>query len=98
MRTDAGASRLGEVALVDDAGKIEPLGTAFYHTLIDENAGIHLALGFGLDFALDPSSRQQKNHSGVHNDFTIGSPELRVSGITGNGTEVPVMDGGRWLI
>jgi aminopeptidase len=60
MRTDAGASRLGEVALVDDAGKIEPLGTAFYHTLIDENAGIHLALGFGLDFALDPAPGNRK--------------------------------------
>jgi aminopeptidase len=98
MQTDTGASRLGEVALVDNAGRIEPLGTAFYHTLIDENAGSHLALGFGFDFALDAESRRRRNQSGVHNDFTIGSRDLMVTGIQANGRTVPVMDHGNWQI
>ena len=45
---DDGASRLGEVALVDGEGRIGPLGTVFYDTLLDENAAIHIALGLGL--------------------------------------------------
>ena len=42
---DDGASRLGEVALVDREGRIGPLGTVFYDTLLDENAASHVALG-----------------------------------------------------
>src|SRR5437016_5093319 len=36
-----GASRLGEVALVDGSGRIGRLGTTFYDTLLDENAASH---------------------------------------------------------
>ena len=28
----------------------------------------------------------------------IGAPELEISGVTGDGDEVPVLAGGRWLI
>ena len=42
---DEGADRLGEVALVDREGRIGPLGTVFYDTLLDENAASHIALG-----------------------------------------------------
>ena len=35
---DEGAARLGELALVDRQGRIGPLGTIFYDTLLDENA------------------------------------------------------------
>ena len=42
---DDGASRLGEVALVDREGRIGPLDTVFYDTLIDENAASHIAIG-----------------------------------------------------
>ena len=45
---DEGASRLGEVALVDGEGRIGPLDTVFYDTLIDENAASHVALGVGV--------------------------------------------------
>jgi leucyl aminopeptidase (aminopeptidase T) len=45
---DEGASRLGEIALVDGEGRIGPLGRVFYDTLIDENAASHIALGGGL--------------------------------------------------
>ena len=42
---DDGASRLGELALVDGEGRIGPLETVFYETLLDENAASHIALG-----------------------------------------------------
>ena len=54
MRTiiarDDGAARLGEVALVDDEGRIGALDTVFYDTLLDENAASHLALGRAFPF------------------------------------------------
>ena len=49
---DEGAARLGELALVDRQGRIGPLGTIFYDTLLDENAASHIALGFGFPFAV----------------------------------------------
>ena len=42
---DEGASRLGEVALVDGDGRIGELDTTFFDTLLDENAASHIALG-----------------------------------------------------
>ena len=60
MRTiveqDDGAGRLGEVALVDDEGRIGKLDTVFYDTLIDENAASHIALGQGFPFLLPRGS------------------------------------------
>ena len=51
-RARRGRGRLGEVALVDRQGRIGPLGTVFYDTLLDENAASHIALGHGFAFAV----------------------------------------------
>jgi aminopeptidase len=100
MRTilehDEGASRLGEIALVDREGRIGKLGTVFYDTLIDENAASHIALGQGFPFLLDDPSAS--NESQIHIDFMIGSPEMTVTGITAEGERVPVLVGGEWRI
>jgi aminopeptidase len=98
LSIDEGASRVGEIALVDNQSRIGQLQTAFYDTLIDENAGSHIAFGFGFEFSLDPDDRHRRNHSRVHNDFTVGSDELVVTGITREVTHVPIMSGGRWLL
>ncbi|HLF69000.1 MAG TPA: aminopeptidase [Gaiellaceae bacterium] len=96
---DEGASRLGEVALVDGHGRIGPLGTVFFDTLIDENAATHIALGSGYEHAVgDPSDKPKTNGSVVHVDFMIGSRELAVDGITRDGDVVPVLRGGDWQI
>ena len=95
---DDGASRLGEVALVDGAGRIGPLGTTFYDTLLDENAASHIAFGNSVSFGVDEDDRPLLNHSDIHIDFMIGSDELMVSGITESGERVPVLHEGRWLI
>jgi aminopeptidase len=96
---DAGAQRLGEVALVDNESRIGQLGTVFYDTLLDENAASHIALGHGLDFAIDdPADRERVNASQLHIDFMIGSDEVEVTGITEDGARVTVMRGGAWQI
>ena len=97
-RTDDGAARLGEVALVDREGRIGKLGTIFYDTLLDENAASHIALGQGFPFVLDDAERDRANESEIHIDFMIGSDELSVTGITPGGDRVPVLVDGRWRI
>jgi len=97
--TDDGASRLGELALVDGSGRIGPLGTTFFDTLLDENAASHIALGSGYAMTVgDEGERQHLNHSEIHVDFMIGSPELEVDGITASGEHVPVLRGGAWQV
>jgi aminopeptidase len=102
MRTivarDEGAARLGEVALVDDEGRIGRLDTVFYDTLLDENAASHIAIGVGFPFAAAEGDQERVNHSEIHIDFMIGRPELTVTGVTAEGERVPVLVGGRWAI
>ena len=96
---DEGASRLGELALVDGNGRIGALDTVFLNTLIDENAASHIALGSAYGLAVDDDAdRERINRSAIHVDFMIGSPELDVDGITADGTVVPVLRNGAWQI
>jgi aminopeptidase len=96
--SDAGAARLGEVALVDRQGRIGPLGTVFYNTLLDENAASHIALGHGFAFCVGEEDAGRVNESGIHVDFMIGSPELAVTGVTSSGDRVPVLRDGDWQL
>jgi len=98
VEIDEGATRLGELALVDGEGRIGPLETVFYDTLLDENAASHIALGNGFPFAVDGDDVGRVNRSGTHVDFMIGSPELDVDGVTAGGERVPVLRGGAWQI
>ncbi len=95
---DEGASRLGEVALVDGEGRIGPLDTVFYDTLIDENAASHVALGSAYEFTVGPEDVDAINRSQIHIDFMIGSPEVDVTGVHAGGERVPVLRGGAWQI
>jgi len=96
--SDEGAARLGEVALVDREGRIGALGTVFYDTLLDENAASHIALGNAYAFSAGEEDRRRLNRSGIHVDFMIGSPELEVTGVTRDGSRVPVMQEGDWRL
>lgn len=95
---DDGASRLGEVALVDREGRIGRLGTVFYDTLLDENAASHIALGDGYDAELSPADSERRNQSSIHIDFMIGGDEVAVTGVTKDGDRVPVLRDGAWQI
>jgi aminopeptidase len=97
MARDEGAARLGELALVDREGRIGPMDTVYYDTLLDENAASHIALGHGFGF-LAPGARERVNESTIHLDFMIGSPELDVTGLTADGERVPILREGRFLL
>ena len=95
---DEGAARLGELALVDREGRIGPLDTVFYDTLLDENAATHVALGSAYDSAVGDDDRDRLNRSAIHIDFMVGSPEVDVTGITHDGERVPVLRASAWQI
>lgn len=104
VATDAGAARLGEVALVPHSSPIGRLGRLFYNTLFDENAASHLALGSAYRFTLqggetmtdDAFAAAGGNRSAAHADFMIGSGELDIDGVFADGRAEPLMRGGEW--
>jgi aminopeptidase len=99
VRRDADANRLGEVALVDGSGRIGPTGTVFHDTLLDENAASHIALGSGFaHLSADEETAARVNTSAVHTDFMIGGPEVKVTGLTRDGHELPVLIEGEWVL
>ena len=98
LAVDEGGLRLGELALVDRKGRIGPLGTVFYDTLLDENAASHIAFGSGFPFLVEDADAARVNESATHVDFMIGSPELEVDGVTAAGELVPILRGGDWQI
>ncbi len=95
---DDGACRLGEVALVDGDGRIGPLDTVFYDTLIDENAASHIAIGSAYEFTAGEEDHDAINRSQIHIDFMIGAPDVDVTGVTADGERVPVLRDGAWQI
>jgi aminopeptidase len=98
LAQDEGGTRLGELALVDGEGRIGPLDTVFYDTLLDENAASHMALGSAYESAVEEEDRERLNRSSVHVDFMIGSPEVDVTGITREGERIPVLRDSTWQI
>jgi aminopeptidase len=96
---DEGAARLGEVALVDREGRIGPLETVFFDTLLDENAASHVALGRAYEMAVDDQAdKERANLSAIHVDFMIGGPGVEVTGLTEGGERVPVLRDGAWAL
>jgi aminopeptidase len=103
--SDAGARRLGEVALVPHASPISDAGLLFYNTLFDENAACHIALGQcyskcfldGATLTPDQIAAQGGNSSIIHVDWMIGSGDVDIDGITADGARVPVFRKGGWV-
>lgn len=104
LDTDEGARRLGEVALVPHSSPISKSGLLFYNTLFDENAASHIALGQcyadcfvgGKSLTPEQIATQGGNTSLIHIDWMIGSGEIDIDGIDGDGNRTPVMRKGEW--
>jgi aminopeptidase len=94
-RRDPGGSFLGEVALVDRDGRIAPLDTVFFDSLLDENASSHIALGSAYE-VVGKEDLDRVNRSEIHIDFMIGGDDVSVTGVTPDGAEVDILTGGRW--
>jgi aminopeptidase len=105
LRTDEGARRLGEVALVPHSSPISASGLLFFNTLFDENAASHIALGQcyskcfvnGGELSPDEVAARGGNKSLIHIDWMIGSGEIDVDGINKDGSAVPVLRKGEWV-
>ncbi len=106
LETDEGAKRLGEVALVPSDSPISNLGILFYNTLFDENASCHFALGKayptcvtgGVDMSKEALLAAGANDSLIHVDFMVGTPDLSISGIKADGSQVAVFSKGNFSI
>jgi aminopeptidase len=103
---DEGGRHLGEVALVDGTSPIGKSGIVFFDTLLDENATCHIAYGAGIPTALEDAAglsiedrlARGLNHSKVHTDFMVGSPELEVDGVTRDGQRIPILRNDVWQL
>lgn len=103
LETDEGAPYLGEVALVPFNSPISNSGILFYNVLFDENASCHFAFGeaYPLIHGAASKSKDEKlalgiNQSFVHEDFMVGTADMSITGITGEGKEVPVFTDGNF--
>ena len=72
------------------------LGTVFCETLLDENAASHIALGNAYAVAVSDVDRARINTSEIHIDVMIGHPKLNITGITTDGSPVPLLRNGTW--
>ena len=105
LKSDEGASRIGEVALVPHSSPISQSRIIFYNTLFDENAASHIALGQcyskcfkgDLDLSKEEISKRGGNSSMIHIDWMIGSDQIDVDGIDQTGNQVPIFRKGEWV-
>ncbi|TBH20970.1 aminopeptidase [Thermus thermamylovorans] len=104
LATDEGARRLGEVALVAADNPIAKTGLVFFDTLFDENAASHIAFGQAYAENLEgrPTGEELRRRGGneslVHIDWMIGSEAVDVDGLLEDGTRVPLMRRGLWVV
>ncbi|PKR77188.1 aminopeptidase [Halalkalibacillus sediminis] len=106
LEADEGAVRLGEVALVPHSSPISQSGLIFFNTLYDENASCHLALGEAYPTNVKNGEKMSKdelkengiNTSLIHEDFMIGSADLKVYGVTKEGNKEAIIENGDWAI
>lgn len=103
--TDDGARYLGEVALVGSDSPIAESGLFFEHTLFDENAWPHVALGQAYSTALHGGEDLTRaelddlgaNSSAIHTDIMFGSPEVTITATDcANGEPTVLIDRGKW--
>ena len=103
---DETTRQLGEVALVSKKSPIRQMGRIFYNGLIDENAACHLAFGAsfpdcvknGTEMTREDLIARGVNFSVSHNDFMIGTDDIKIVGTTHDGQEVTIMEHGDFVI
>ncbi len=106
ISSDEGANRLGEVALVGIDSPVYQSGKVFQEILFDENAACHIAVGSAYKFCLKGGETMNEedlaevgcNESTVHTDMMISSEEVDVTAKTEDGTLIPLLRAGSWVL
>ena len=104
LKSDKGASAIGEIALVDCSSPIYQAQRLFHNVLLDENAACHFAFGGAypncIEGGVAMSSRERQkvgiNQSIVHNDVMIGSNTLDVEATLADGRRKLIIEQGRF--
>lgn len=103
--SDAGAKRLGEVALVGVDSPVFQSGLVFEEILFDENAACHLAIGSAYRSCLRGGAELSDaeavevgcNASTVHTDIMISSEEVDVRAELASGEQIYLLRRGEWV-
>ena len=106
LDSDEGARRIGELALVPASSPINRSGVLFLNTLFDENAACHIAFGRGYPenvrggetMTAEQLLQKGLNASQIHEDVMVGSPDMRITGITRTGEQVLIFENGEWAL
>lgn len=105
VETDEGSHYLGEIALVPTDSPINQMNILFYNTLFDENAACHFALGKGFSECIVDGANRKKdelkrmgvNDSLIHVDFMIGTPDLDITGVLRDGSQIAIFKDGEFV-
>ncbi|MED4532296.1 aminopeptidase [Metabacillus fastidiosus] len=104
ISTDEGTRYIGEVALVPHHSPISISKLIYYHTLFDENAACHIAIGHAYTTGLkeggmmttEEREENNINSSLIHIDVMIGQEQLQVDGEREDGEIEPIFIQGNW--
>lgn len=104
LDSDAGARRLGEIALVGIDSPIYQSGLLFEEILFDENAACHFAVGSAYHYCLEGGPEMTKeerdaigcNDSLVHTDFMISDESVDVEATLRSGEKRVLLKRGVW--
>jgi aminopeptidase len=105
LKSDEGANRLGEVALVGVDSPVFESGLTFQEILYDENAACHIAVGSaykgclhgGAEMSDDECAALGCNSSSVHTDIMISNEEVDVQAVLEGGETLDLLVRGRWV-
>lgn len=105
LKSDEGANRLGEVALVGIDSPVFESGLTFQEILYDENAACHIAVGSaykgclvgGAEMSDEECAALGCNSSSVHTDIMISNEEVDVQAVLEDGKVIDLLVRGRWV-
>ncbi len=105
IASDAGANRLGEVALVGVDSPVYKTGKVFQEILFDENAACHIAIGQAYKFCIEGGTELDTpgalaagcNESVVHTDMMISNADIDVTATLYDGRTIGLLQAGEWM-
>ncbi len=108
LSIDQGASRLGEIALIDEDSPLSSFGDFFGYSGFDDNLSSSLAFGVvdtlhlddntGFEDENDLQARTGCNISDIHLPVKFGTRDTEVSIVLGDGNEIKIMHNGSFSI